>query len=254
MGNFRRNGSDANHRPERGEDVLSHRELLLRNPLHNLFHQDTGLLDDGSMGAVLARAGVGKTALLVQIGLAAMVAGHRVLHVSLHEHVSKICLWYEELYRNMSYTCGVTVEDDAWHDIVKNRFIMSFRASGFSIETFRERLSGLIDQHIFTPRLILIDGLDFDKEPEASLDSLAAISRSIGAGIWFSVRIHRHEALDAELPPSLEPLVPKFTVILRLIPDDHHIRIIVLKGAGANEVHSLLLDPSTMLVKDRTTR
>ena len=45
------------------------KDLILRNPLRVMGHENDDILDTGQFGAVLARAGVGKTAFLVQLSL-----------------------------------------------------------------------------------------------------------------------------------------------------------------------------------------
>ena len=48
-------------------------EIIQRNPLLNLGFENDYILKSGDFGAVLAYAGVGKTALLVQMALHAMM-------------------------------------------------------------------------------------------------------------------------------------------------------------------------------------
>ena len=56
----------------------------------------------GGFGAVLAHAGVGKTALLVQLALNSMLRSRNVLHVSLNDPVNKVNLWYSELFHHLA--------------------------------------------------------------------------------------------------------------------------------------------------------
>ena len=74
------------------------KDLLLRNPLHQLGLTSEDSLPDGSFGAVLARAGIGKTAFLVQIALHTMLRDRNVLHISLDDPVEKVTLWYREVF------------------------------------------------------------------------------------------------------------------------------------------------------------
>ncbi|MBI5063800.1 MAG: hypothetical protein HZB87_10175, partial [Desulfatitalea sp.] len=50
-------------------------DLILRNPLRLLGYDSDDILEPGQFGAVLARAGVGKTALVIQIALNTMLRG-----------------------------------------------------------------------------------------------------------------------------------------------------------------------------------
>ena len=59
-------------------------DLILRNPIQFLGGQSEDVMASGQFGGVLARAGVGKTALMVQMALNAMLHERNVLHVSLN--------------------------------------------------------------------------------------------------------------------------------------------------------------------------
>ena len=78
------------------------KDLALRNPLKLLGRNNDDLLPEGGFGVVLARAGVGKTALLVQLALNAMLRDIDVLHISLSEPVKKVTLWYKEMFRHLT--------------------------------------------------------------------------------------------------------------------------------------------------------
>ena len=74
------------------------KELILRNPLRQMGYEEDEIIPEGGFGAVLARAGVGKTALLVQLALNMMLRGRKVLHVSLLDPVNKVDLWYRNFW------------------------------------------------------------------------------------------------------------------------------------------------------------
>ena len=57
---------------ERNISMLKN-ELILKNPLRRMGYESDDILNKGQFGAVLARAGVGKTAFLVQLALNSML-------------------------------------------------------------------------------------------------------------------------------------------------------------------------------------
>jgi len=89
-------------------------------------------------GAVLAYAGVGKTALLVQVALNAMLREQPVLHVSLNDAVSKVDVWYQELFHNIAANYDAAEIQDHWDKIQPYRFIMTFKVEGFSAPKLEE--------------------------------------------------------------------------------------------------------------------
>lgn len=178
---------------ERNVNMLKN-DLIFRNPLR-LMGQDTeDTLPPGGFGALLARAGLGKTALLVQLALDSLIQDRNVLHVSLGDPVKKVCLWYEEVFRNIAAQYGIRQADRLWEEILRHRLIMTFNVDSFSVPKLEERLTDLREQNIFSPRIILIDGLAFDENMRASLNDLKTLAKDQAMSVWFTVRIHRHQA------------------------------------------------------------
>ena len=66
------------------------KELRLQNPLRFMERENEDILPEGGLGAVIARAGVGKTAILVQLALNTLLKGKNVLHISLNDPVKKV--------------------------------------------------------------------------------------------------------------------------------------------------------------------
>ena len=68
---------------------MGNNDLIVNNPLRALGLEDGTGKSVRSMGLVMARAGLGKTAILVQFALDCILQGNRVLHVSIGESVEK---------------------------------------------------------------------------------------------------------------------------------------------------------------------
>ena len=138
------------------------KDLILRNPLRVMGYENDDILKSGQFGAVLARAGVGKTAFLVQLSLNALLRSKNVLHISLEDPVNKVSLWYREVFNLIAEQYQVDQIDQLWESVLPHRFIMTFRVEGFSVPKLKERLSDLMEQNIFSPQMIIIDGFPFD--------------------------------------------------------------------------------------------
>ena len=72
--------------------------------------------------------------------------------------------------------------------------------------------------------------------------------------VWFTVHTHRHERPGQDrLPASFSPIADLFDLVLELQTEHADVHIKALKGAvSATPANALLLDPSTMLIKDRS--
>ncbi|MBW2020938.1 MAG: cytoplasmic protein [Deltaproteobacteria bacterium] len=229
------------------------KDLILRNPLRLMGHETEDILPKGGFGAVLARAGVGKTAFLVQLAFNSLLRNKNVLHISLDDPVKKVCLWYEEVFRNIAHQYNVKQTDQLWEAILPYRFIMTFKVEGFSVPKLEERLTDLTEQGIFLPHMILIDGLPFDETVRKPLSDLKTLAINHSMHVWFAVRIHRHERPGPDgMPAPLLQVADLFEVAIQLQPVGKEIHVRGLKGGTAPSDHpALLLDPSTMLIKDK---
>jgi hypothetical protein len=228
------------------------KDLMMRNPLRVVSDENGYILPEGGLGAVVARAGVGKTALLVQLSLNSLLKGDKALHISLGDPVRKVSLWYKEVFNNIGVQYKIDKIDDLWNELLPQRFIMTFNIDGFSVPRLDERLTELADQNIFVPQMILIDGLPFNQEMKRTdLHALKELSEKFNSHIWFTVRSHRHQEPDSDgIPVQLAEFTDLLDVIVKLEPHDSDIKLNVLKGSGAISSQDLALDPATMLIKE----
>ncbi|MBN1932004.1 MAG: AAA family ATPase [Desulfobacterales bacterium] len=227
------------------------KDLLLQNPLMLMARETEDALPKGGFGAIIARAGVGKTSLMVQFALAALLKGKNVLHISLDDPVKKVSLWYEEIFSNIAAQSNLNEIHQLWETILPHRFIMTFRVEGFSVPKLEERLTDLTEQNIFFPQTILIDGLPFDKATPKTLYELKALAKKHEFHNWFTVRAHRYEELGPDgIPLPLVKIGNLFEVVVQLQPAGEEIHVKILKGKSTYPNHpDFQLDPETMLIK-----
>jgi hypothetical protein len=226
-------------------------EMILRNTLKRLGFESEEVLPERAFGAVLARAGVGKTAFLVQLALYNLLREKKVLHVSLTDPVDKVNVWYSEIFRRISFQEGNAHDIALLESLLPNRFIMTFHVDGFSLPKFEERLKELSQQGIFSPSVVIMDGLAFEESRQADVYGLKELAEKNGLRMWFAVQTHREEQHDGNLfPVSFAPFADLFDVVFELRPDHADVYISTLRGGKAGG-ESLLLDPTTMLIKNR---
>ncbi|MFH2065972.1 MAG: AAA family ATPase [Pseudomonadota bacterium] len=223
------------------------------NPLKWLGYATDNILPNGGFGAVLARAGVGKTSLLVQIALNSMLRNQAVLHISLDDPVKKINLWYKEIFQLLTKDFKMDQERQLWETILPFRFILTMKVDGFSMLRLEERVRDLVEQDIFSPRMIIIDGLPFDGSAKDTLLELKPFINHLGAHAWLTVKTHRHEEPGPDgFPIQISDIKDLFDTIIELHPEGESIYIRNLKGgSGQTNTERLILDPSTMLIQKK---
>ena len=202
------------------------------------------------MGPVMARAGLGKTAILVQFALDCMLLGNKVLHVSIGEGVDKTRTWYDDILSLL--TDGEKIESIP--EIMKNRMIMTFKESSFSKALLEERLDDLVKQNIYKPECLIIDGYDFVNNDKESLEELRTFMNERGLKmIWFSAVSHREDprvSLDG-VPAPCHEIDGLFETVLLIKPVGDAMKLDILKcdSCKLDPGTTLMLDPSTMLIK-----
>ena len=207
----------------------------------------------GKLGLVMARAGVGKTAVLTGIGVDALLSGQKVLHVSLERSIDKIREWYDEalvemLRRNKKLdhlsALQLTME--------RNRHIHTFVGQSFSVERVRQTLPLLRDAMEFVPAVIILDRMEYAKVDEPAIAELKAIAAEIGAELWMACRTYRDgpTAAPGHLQPPADGFEDLVDVAFSLVPDGAKVRLHVLKDQQemVGKDLNILLDPQTLLL------
>ena len=226
---------------------MLNKKFTLLNPFKVMGYESEEIIPAGGLGAVSAQAGVGKTALLVQLAINSMLRGKKVLHISLNDPVNKVSLWYDELFNNIARQARLEGSNETWEAILPNRFIMTFKVEGFNVPKLKERLYDLIVQNIFSPEIVIIDGLKLNKEAKETIESLKAMAEKHDLRLWFTVHTKPQEE-PGDIPPSLQPLLHLFDCVFTLRHEGGEILIKPVSGKAV-AAKPLFLDPSTMLIK-----
>lgn len=210
-------------------------------------------LHKGKFGAVLSRAGVGKTQFLVQIALTRLLEGDKVLHISLNDQLDKINIRYKEGYNNLIDSIGYIDPVKAsrlWDDLNPAKAGICYNEVTFAPSKIRDYLNSFKKEDLTMPSMIVMDGLDFDADISGRLEELKEISTTFSVAIWFSMKTHRDEPLsDGGYPRQLEETKDLFDKALFLQPRENKIEAVILKD-GERESHTYLLDPATMMIAD----
>ncbi len=209
-----------------------------RSPLR-LIREAHPELESGQVAVIAAKAGVGKTALLVHVGLDALLRDVSVLHVSLRDTVEHVRAFYDEIFGASSRAGAVRDRTGALVAAERNRMIHSYRDRAFSTVHLQSNIRMLSEVAQFTPGLVLIDGLDPSNAPDYA-ESIANLAAQVGAPVWVTVRT----ASDGAVPSELTAIS---ALVLKLTPDASTVKIAVTSSQGSTTLPGSL-DAATMLV------
>lgn len=131
---------------------------------------------------------------------------------------------------------------------------MTFKESSFSKAKLEERLDDLVKQNIYKPECLIIDGYDFENNDQKSLKELRDFMNDRGLRmIWFSAVSHRGDkrVSAAGVPAPCHEVDELFDTVLLIKPegDDMKLNIIKCDSCSVDPGSILMLDPSTMLIK-----
>src|SRR5262247_2536711 len=102
------------------------KEVNEQSPLRILDKSIHGGLGKGNLGVVMARAGVGKTACLVQIGLDDLMRGKDVLHVALGQTLEHVQSWYDALFDDLAERTHLEDKEDTRAGVARRRVIKTY--------------------------------------------------------------------------------------------------------------------------------
>ncbi len=231
-------------------------DLIDKNPLRVLSPTGQGQATAPQMGLVMSRAGLGKTAILVQIALDSMLRGNKVLHVSIGQSLEKTKIWYDDIFQDIAVKGNLEKASEVQSELAGQRMIMTFNEDSFSVAKLKERLKDLIEQDIFQPDCLLVDGFDCSVTPEQVLSEMRALVTEMSLNVWISVVSHRTDdrVSDAGVPAPCHKADQLFdtVIVLQAESDSKSIALNIIKdGSGSvQSSKSLNLDPSTLMIME----
>ncbi len=229
------------------------KDLILRSPVSKTIGIDN--VKAGRFGAVLSRAGVGKTSFLVQIALTQLLDNQKILHISLDDSMEKINIRYSEGYTNLVDSIGYVDPQKAvrvWEDINPNKVGISYNETTFDTQKIGDYLKSFVKADLILPSIMIIDGLNFDTDISDTLAALEDLNKEFSIFTWFSMKSHREEDLCADgFPIQLETHKDRFDKAIFLQPVEDKIEAVILKDGDRTD-RRYKLDPATMMTIEFT--
>lgn len=236
------------------------KEVNERSPMRVFEKSMHGGLGRGNVGVVLSRAGVGKTALLVQIALDDLLRDRRVLHISTEHAVDHVRAYYDELFHDIASYTKLAEPESVRLDLERHRLIFSLLGHASSSEGASSSLMKKLVDTVsfareiahFSPDVIIIDGFDFAHATEAMVGTLLGLARDHSAELWLSTTTKASEAKSGSAPAPIDRFFDKLEVVVYLDPEKDVVRLRLLKDHDTKEISdlSLRLDPHTMRIID----
>ncbi len=232
------------------------KEVNDQSPLRILERSIHGGLGKGNLGVVMAPAGVGKSACLVQIGLDDLMRERAVLHVAIGQTVEHVSAWYDALFDDLADLVDLADRGGVRESIGHRRLIKAFAEGAFSPQGLDQALSEFETHLGLAPSAILIDGYDWNRPGcTAALQVIKAHARRVGAELWMTARTPRRYDVRPPQPitPACASCAALIDVGLLLEPHGRNVKMRLVKDFdvdSSTDVHLSLHSNTLRLVMD----
>ncbi len=229
-------------------------DLIRRSPIGVLEQAIHGGLQPGETGVIAAPAGLGKTSVLVQIGLYKLLQGKKVIHVSFTKHTDYVLAWYEDIFDEFIKKKSLEHAAEVKDSLVKNRVLMNFNQESMGIGQVLKSLRAMITDGGFVAESLIIDGLDFSRVDTEDFTSIKDFARELKLSVWHSCSADATDYNERKIPKTIAPYADLVDVLITLEQiyesNGSHIELSVSKARGDYRapVPPLKLDPKTLLV------
>lgn len=218
-------------------------DLINTSPVRFFDEISEGGIKSGKMGIVTAKKGLGKTSVLVQFGIDALLLDKHLVHVSFDQKSSNVIAWYESVLSEICKKKHITDMNELSNAILKQRTILNFNQETFTLTKVVNTLRALKEGGIKVGELI-IDGEDIDKVSEGDIKSVFDFAREEDVIVWFS-GTNESSVLSETVPPSLQKY---FDTVCHLASDGTSVVLSVLKANGKECSSGIKLDSKTLLM------
>lgn len=214
-------------------------DLPERGPLRSMLAALQGGLRPGEVGLVRARAGSGKTALLMQLSLDRLLRGERVMHVALAGSIDHVRDGYDSQLAGITRLMKPVERAEARLTVERGRMIHVAKSGVASVASVERVLDTLVDVMDFQPAVIVIDGWEPGSDDDAELASLASRRK---VAVWCACTPKRADEAAA------------YTFVLELVPDRTHVWLHARRMRdGAPPFPPIRLDAATFTAREEVT-
>ncbi|MES2638725.1 MAG: AAA family ATPase [Myxococcota bacterium] len=208
-----------------------------RGPLRAIQGALGGGLRPGEVGAIHARAGVGKSSLLVHLALERLLRGEAVLHVAVQGGVESVRDAYESIFTGLHHAQKPLDRAEALLSVERHRVIHCTRGRvplAAGIDTLLQSLADAMD---FAPRLVVMDGLEPTPDEILALRDLAARR---GLSVWCA------------FTPPQAVVDTNYNVSLEMVPERAVVWLHVRKGrdSGTAALPPIRLESPTFVARE----
>ena len=222
-------------------------ELVNRSPVRFLEKATEGGLKAGELGVLSSKKGLGKTSVLVQIGLDKLLQGEHVVHVSFNQQSNYVMTWYEDIFAEMSKNKNSVDATRIKEEVMRNRVILNLNQTVEVTPQIIDTLKALSSNNIDIS-CVIIDGIDLPKVPAENFQKMKTFAKEAGFSVWYSC--NTEEAVLSKVLGKDEFALIDAVVHLKQVPGCIDMQIVKFHNKKDFE-NDLKLDTKTLLISEK---
>lgn len=222
-------------------------DLIEQCPVRFFDAVSAGGLKNGQLGLVTAKKGLGKTSILVQFGIDALLHDKNLVHVSYDQHSSNVIAWYDNVLAEICKKKNISDYSELSESIIRNRTILNFNQEAFTLPKVVNTIKSLKEGGINISALV-IDGVNLDKVSTEDVKVVADFAKVENIVVWFS-DTNENEVLNETVSGDKEPL---FATVAHITQMKDGVNLCVLKADGnVLDAARVKLDSKTLLMTNK---
>ena len=226
---------------------MDNKELIDRSPVRFFESATNGGLKAGEIGAITSKKGLGKTSVLVQIGMDYLLQDKKIVHISFDQQKDWAMAWYEDIFAEITKKKNILHLDEVKSEVLKNRIILNFNQDIISGKQIVSTLEALSAGGIKIDALI-IDGMDFSRVTEDTISSLKDYAKKAGLTVWFGVSTDETQVKKMFAPAIASNI--DAVIYLEQKPDSIQMQVLKIRGEEKPECN-IKLDSKTLLMAEK---
>lgn len=220
------------------EDLFDH------SPVRVFDKATDGGLKHGEIGLVTSKKGLGKTSVLVQFGMDALLQNKQLVHVSFDQHSANVISWYESIFTEIAKKKNLSNVNELKDSLFRDRTILNFNQETFSLPKVIKTLNALKEGGIKVSAIV-VDGVDLSKVSAEDMKTVAAFVKEQKITAWFSATAVG-EKLDDSVPADLQKY---FEAVIHLTPKPEGVYVSIVKFHDKDaQPAALKLDSKSLLM------
>lgn len=181
-------------------------------------------IPDKGVSLFLARSGVGKSAVLINLALAAMLRGRRILHFSVKMSSERVHQYYQSVFDEVYGRLSDHVPKESWSPLNSQVTVFSYPDESrlfADLESQIESMSHFMD---LKKTRVMVDGIS-SQDLSKPIQALRQVVQEKHISILGSATVHRGEGGQVDLEAALEAARPLMGTVVFLEPDGRMVQL-----------------------------